>query len=229
MRRDEKMVSALLDCGADPNAPLRTWTPTRRSSHDFHFEPALVGATPFWLAARFTEPGVMRLLVKHGADPLFVHHSDEVLDRRVQAQDRSDDGSDGGDGNGRSATAWVQPARSAREALTLEAVKTGGGPGRRCQCRRHRRPHGAGCREGAEVRQRGRSFWSKRGVNKRTDGTTKSPRAASQPDRPRKTMVYPTAGQRPTPQVTSQTEGLLRRDSEDSVSVLPSDLAEYLR
>ena len=42
------------------NTPLRTWTPTRRSSNDFHFEPALVGATPFWLAARFSEPGIMR-------------------------------------------------------------------------------------------------------------------------------------------------------------------------
>ena len=28
------------------NAPLKTWTPTRRSSDDFNFEPALVGATP---------------------------------------------------------------------------------------------------------------------------------------------------------------------------------------
>src|SRR5258706_4355853 len=76
MRRDEKMVSALLAHGADPNAPLRTWTPTRRSSRDFYFEPVLVGATPFWLAARFSQPGVMRLLARHGADPLFVHHSD---------------------------------------------------------------------------------------------------------------------------------------------------------
>src|SRR5579864_8045833 len=47
MRRDEKMVTALLDHGADPNAPLLTWTPTRRSSKDYHFDPAIVGATPF--------------------------------------------------------------------------------------------------------------------------------------------------------------------------------------
>jgi len=126
MRRDEKMVSALLAHGADPNAPLRTWTPTRRSSDDFNFAPELVGATPFWLAARFSEPSIMRLLVKHGADPLFVHHGDRVVEAR---------GGDGfqhrtevttalmaatGMGGGR---AWVQPGRSEREALTLEAVK----------------------------------------------------------------------------------------------------------
>ena len=126
MRRDEKMVSALLAHGADPNAPLQTWTPTRRSSDDFNFAPELVGATPFWLAARFSEPSIMRLLVKHGADPLFVHHGDRVVEAR---------GGDGfqhrtevttalmaatGMGGGR---AWVQPGRSEREALTLEAVK----------------------------------------------------------------------------------------------------------
>ncbi|MBV8729806.1 MAG: ankyrin repeat domain-containing protein, partial [Acidobacteriia bacterium] len=53
MRRDTEMVKALLEHHADANAPLRTWTPTRRSSADFHFEPSLVGATPFWLATRF--------------------------------------------------------------------------------------------------------------------------------------------------------------------------------
>src|SRR5205823_2362310 len=84
MRRDEKMARALLTHGADPNAPLRTWTPTRRSSHDFYFPPALVGATPFWLAARFSQPAVMRILVKHGADPLIVHHSDSVVARGFQ-------------------------------------------------------------------------------------------------------------------------------------------------
>jgi ankyrin repeat protein len=122
MRRDAAMVSALLDSGADPNMPLRTWTPTRRSSTDFHFEPALVGATPFWLAARFAEPDVMRLLVKHGADPLFVHHSDEVVTKKgfdhkteIITALMAAAGMGGG-------TAWVQPAGD-REALTLEAVK----------------------------------------------------------------------------------------------------------
>src|SRR5580658_8741369 len=39
MRRDEQMVAALLDHGADPNGPLKTWTPSRRSSDDWNFEP----------------------------------------------------------------------------------------------------------------------------------------------------------------------------------------------
>src|SRR5439155_7724490 len=76
MRRDEKAARVLLDYGADPNVRLRTWTPTRRSSKDYHFGPELVGATPFWLAARFTEPDIMRLLLNYGADPMFVHHAE---------------------------------------------------------------------------------------------------------------------------------------------------------
>jgi ankyrin repeat protein len=122
MRRDEKMVSALLDRGADPNAPLQTWTPTRRSSHDFHFEPVLVGATPFWLASHFTEPGIMHLLVEHGANPLFVHHADEVASKGFKHKTdvltalMAAVGMGGG-------TAWVQPGQAQREALTLDAVK----------------------------------------------------------------------------------------------------------
>jgi ankyrin repeat protein len=124
IRRDEKMVSALLDHGADPNAPLRTWTPTRRSSYDYHFEPGLVGATPFWLAARFTEPGVMRLLVKHGADPLLVHHSDEVgANKGFKHKTETATALMAAVGMGGGGTAWVQPAAGEREALTLEAVR----------------------------------------------------------------------------------------------------------
>ena len=73
MRRDEDLARSLLDRGADPNARLMNWTPTRRASADWSFNQAMVGATPFWLAARFSQPGVMRNLIEHGADPLFVH------------------------------------------------------------------------------------------------------------------------------------------------------------
>ncbi|RPH55315.1 MAG: ankyrin repeat domain-containing protein, partial [Acidobacteria bacterium] len=121
MRRDEKMVAALLARGADPNAPLRTWTPTRRSSNDLHFGPALVGTTPFWLAARFSMPGVVRLLVKHGADPLFVHRAEyhtEGGTRRSEATTALMAATGMGGG-----TPWVQPDLREREALTLETVK----------------------------------------------------------------------------------------------------------
>ncbi len=122
MRRDEKMVAALLAHGADANAALKTWTPTRRSSKDFHFMPALVGASPFWLAARFTEPGVMRLLARHGADPKFVHRSETVTEAGFQLRVTVVPSVMAALGTG-GGTAWVQPAAAEREALTLETVK----------------------------------------------------------------------------------------------------------
>jgi ankyrin repeat protein len=122
MRRHEKMVVALLSHGADPNAPLRTWTPTRRSSRDFHFEPALVGATPFWLAARFQQPSVMRLLVERGADPLLVHRSEYVTGGRYEKHTETTTALMAATGMG-GGSAWIEPPRREREALTLEAAK----------------------------------------------------------------------------------------------------------
>jgi len=123
-RRDEKMVAALLDHHADPNFPLKTFTPTRRSSDDFHFEPALVGATPYWLAARFTEPGIMRLLVKHGADPLFVHHADWVAEQGFGGVTRKENVNALMAAVGMlRVSPWVEVERLDREALTLETVK----------------------------------------------------------------------------------------------------------
>jgi len=126
MRRDARMVSALLAHGANVSAPVESWTPTRRSSKDFHFSPELVGATPLWLAARFGGPDIMRLLIDRGADPLFVHHGDRVVEGRggTGFQHRKDVtttlmaavGMGGGE-------AWLQPERGEREALTLAAVK----------------------------------------------------------------------------------------------------------
>ena len=74
LRRTDRSVRALLAHGADPNAMLRVSTPTRRDSFDFYFDQPFVGATPFWLAARFNQSSVMRLLADHGADPQFSLH-----------------------------------------------------------------------------------------------------------------------------------------------------------
>src|SRR5262249_1289254 len=84
-----------------------------------------VGATPFWLAARFGGPAMMRLLLTYGADPWFVHRGDHVVEARGGSgfQHRTDVttpmmaavGMGGGE-------AWIEPERDARERLTLEAV-----------------------------------------------------------------------------------------------------------
>ena len=71
--KDESLVEALLAHGADPDLAIRSSTPVRRDAADFHLHPSWVGATPYWLAARFSAPGIMRRLAAHGADPLRVH------------------------------------------------------------------------------------------------------------------------------------------------------------
>jgi ankyrin len=127
MRRDEPLVRTLLAHGANPSLPLKDWTPTRRQSSDFHFEPELVGATPFWLAARFTQPNVMRLLVERGADPRFVHRSDRVVDGRggkaYEHQRQTTTALMAAVGMGGGGSAWVPIERSQRETLALETVK----------------------------------------------------------------------------------------------------------
>jgi ankyrin repeat protein len=126
LRRDETSVSALLARGADANAPLRVWTPTRRSSDDFHFHPAWIGATPIWLAARFSEAPIMRLLAKHGADPLFVQKAEYRVSggptgTLPRAESTTTLLAALGMGAG---TAFLQsPDRRVREAQALEAVK----------------------------------------------------------------------------------------------------------
>jgi ankyrin repeat protein len=126
MWRDEPMVEALLAHGADANAPLKTWTPTRRSSHDWNFAPELVGATPFWLAARFDEPGVMRMLLKHGADAMFVQHGDKMAESRGghgyehRLENTTALMASLGMGGG---SAWSDVPKTQREPLAFEAVK----------------------------------------------------------------------------------------------------------
>jgi ankyrin repeat protein len=63
------LVKALLAHGANPNVRVMKGTPVRRWSQDFAFLERWVGATPFWLAAKFLEVEMMRVLAAAGADP----------------------------------------------------------------------------------------------------------------------------------------------------------------
>ena len=62
------LIETLLAHGADPNARLAQSTPVRRWSHDFALMSRWLGATPYWLAAKFLELDMMRALAAAGAD-----------------------------------------------------------------------------------------------------------------------------------------------------------------
>jgi ankyrin repeat protein len=69
LRSDTDLVKALLARGANPNALITKGTPLRRNSQDYNLPATLIGATPYWLAAKFIEPESMRALLSAGADP----------------------------------------------------------------------------------------------------------------------------------------------------------------
>ena len=128
LRRDEDLGRQLLDHGADPNARITNWTPTRRLSADWHIHSTMVGATPFWLAARFTQPGFMRLLAEHGADPLFVHEVHYVASSGSAGAAGTDQATTTlmaavGMGGSRRMRTFVAADPAELEFLTLEAVR----------------------------------------------------------------------------------------------------------
>jgi ankyrin repeat protein len=125
MRRDEKMIAALLDHGADPNLTLKTWTPTRRSSEDWNFDYALVGATPLYMAARFAQPNIMRMLIAKGADTKFIHAVEYVAEDGFGRVDRQERNTliMAAAGMGRAGNLWVPIPQRERERAVLETVK----------------------------------------------------------------------------------------------------------
>ena len=69
LRSDPELIVALIKHGAHPDARLVNGAPFRRTDPDGLLTGELMGATPFLLAARFLEAGLMELLAKNGADP----------------------------------------------------------------------------------------------------------------------------------------------------------------
>jgi ankyrin repeat protein len=68
LRSDVALVKNLLTHGAKPNAMITKGTSLRRNSQDYNLPATLIGATPYWLAAKFVEPDIMRALAAAGAD-----------------------------------------------------------------------------------------------------------------------------------------------------------------
>lgn len=127
LRGHEDAARVLLEHGANPNMKLRASTPVRRAAVDFYFHPSFVGATPFWLAARFGHPAVMRMLAERGADARFVQHIEHWGERSKTSEYRREKVGDitavmAAVGMGRGG-GYRQPESAKREALALEAVK----------------------------------------------------------------------------------------------------------
>ena len=72
LRADMELIETLLARGADHNAVVTRGSPGRRFSLDYYLDYDWIGMTPFWLAARFAEIDIMRLLLARGTDPLII-------------------------------------------------------------------------------------------------------------------------------------------------------------
>jgi ankyrin repeat protein len=68
---DLDLVKALLARGVDVNARITRAFRRRVFARDLVFSPSWVGATPFFLAAKFAEVPIMRALADAGADPFL--------------------------------------------------------------------------------------------------------------------------------------------------------------
>ena len=84
LRGDPRLVRVLLAHGADPDAVLARGTPARRVSADWRLPHNMIGATPLWIAARFREPAILRLLAEYGADPSHQLGGETVLMAAIQ-------------------------------------------------------------------------------------------------------------------------------------------------
>lgn len=111
------VVTLLLDHGADPNARLEKPLPllSRFIHQDSGMEVDSIGATPFWLAASYTDLRMMRILAGRGADTRIVSR-DKTTPLMVAA------GVDFVDGQDKYGRRWFQDSMPLQLAA-LEALK----------------------------------------------------------------------------------------------------------
>ena len=75
LRSEVELAQALLDHGADPDALVTHGTPGRRFSADYSIRSQMIGTNAFWLAAKYGEPEILRMLAEHGANPSTIPES----------------------------------------------------------------------------------------------------------------------------------------------------------
>ena len=78
LRSELDLLEALLQHGADPNTPVERGTPGRRFSADYSLRHQAVGASAFWLAAKYGELEILRTLAEHGADAQVMPYNGET-------------------------------------------------------------------------------------------------------------------------------------------------------
>ena len=71
LRGNLGLVEVLVAHGADPNVQITKATGARRQSADYGFSTDVIRATPLYLAARYGEVAIMRVLAAAGADLRF--------------------------------------------------------------------------------------------------------------------------------------------------------------
>lgn len=137
LRGNLEAVEVLLRHGAKTEVFLEKPTPARRQSTDYNFHDSLIGATPLWLAARFSEPKIMQALLDAGANANVVNNVNFPAER-LGENFIKEEGEISvlmaavGLGHSRLRTSWGTPERRAgqtgqtgqsRESLVLNSVK----------------------------------------------------------------------------------------------------------
>ncbi len=69
LRSQLRLVEALLDKGAVFDTPVEHGTPGRRFSADYSIRSQLIGRDAFWMAAKYGEVEILKILLEKGADP----------------------------------------------------------------------------------------------------------------------------------------------------------------
>ena len=118
LRSEAALAEALLDHGADVNAVVERGTPGRRFSADYSIRHQTVGGNAFWLAARYGELAIVRLLAERGAEP-HVYPANGMSSLKaamgVSRNPRE---------NRRNRVGAAEMERADRERLTLELART---------------------------------------------------------------------------------------------------------